>query len=120
MLFKDLGLSAELLSAVEKKGYEEATPVQQQAIPLILEGKDVLAGAVGGAKIPGHLLLVGIQIKPRARRNLNLGLPFFAHCALGRPLAKVKLVTVVRHPVDRFVSALRYFDQVRALSLLNP
>jgi len=47
------------------------------------------------------------------------GLPFFAHCALGRPLATVKLVTVVRHPVDRFVSALRYFDQVGALSGLR-
>jgi len=32
MLFRDLGLSAELLRAVEKQGYDEATPVQQQAI----------------------------------------------------------------------------------------
>jgi ATP-dependent RNA helicase RhlE len=59
MLFKDLGLSAELLSAVEKKGYEEATPVQQQAIPLILEGKDVLAGAqTGTGKTAGFTLPV--------------------------------------------------------------
>ncbi len=36
MLFKDLGLSAELLQAVEKQGYDEATPIQEQAIPLIL------------------------------------------------------------------------------------
>lgn len=59
MLFKDLGLSAELLSAVEKKGYQEATPVQQQAIPLILEGKDVLAGAqTGTGKTAGFTLPV--------------------------------------------------------------
>ena len=44
MLFSKLGLSAELLRAVEKQGYKEATPIQQQAIPLILEGRDVLAG----------------------------------------------------------------------------
>ena len=48
MLFRDLGLSAELLRAVEKQGYEEATPIQQQAIPLVLGGKDVLAGAQTG------------------------------------------------------------------------
>lgn len=59
MLFKDLGLTAELLSAVEKQGYEEATPVQQQAIPLILEGKDVLAGAqTGTGKTAGFTLPV--------------------------------------------------------------
>ena len=57
MLFKDLGLSAELLRAVETKGYEEATPIQQQAIPLILQGKDVLAGAqTGTGKTAGFTL----------------------------------------------------------------
>ncbi len=59
MLFKDLGLSAELLSAVEKKGYLEATPIQQQAIPLVLEGKDILAGAqTGTGKTAGFTLPV--------------------------------------------------------------
>ena len=59
MLFKDLGLSAELLRAVEKKGYHEATPIQQQAIPLVLEGKDVLAGAqTGTGKTAGFTLPV--------------------------------------------------------------
>ncbi|PLX55983.1 MAG: ATP-dependent RNA helicase RhlE, partial [Chromatiales bacterium] len=48
MLFNDLGLSAELLRAIEEQGYKEATPVQRQAIPLILEGRDVLAGAQTG------------------------------------------------------------------------
>ena len=45
MLFNELGLRAELLRAVEENGYTEATPIQQQAIPLILTGADVLAGA---------------------------------------------------------------------------
>ena len=66
MLFKDLGLSAELLRAVEKQGYDEATPIQQQAIPLVLEGKDVLAGAqTGTGKTAGFTLpvLQRLQIK---------------------------------------------------------
>ncbi|MGI9262990.1 MAG: DEAD/DEAH box helicase [Woeseiaceae bacterium] len=57
MLFNQLGLSAELLRAVESQGYQEATPIQQQAIPLILEGRDVLAGAqTGTGKTAGFTL----------------------------------------------------------------
>jgi ATP-dependent RNA helicase RhlE len=57
MLFSELGLSAELLRAIEKKGYQEATPIQQQAIPLILEGRDLLAGAqTGTGKTAGFTL----------------------------------------------------------------
>ena len=57
MLFSELGLSAELLRATEKQGYEEATPIQQQAIPLILEGHDILAGAqTGTGKTAGFTL----------------------------------------------------------------
>jgi ATP-dependent RNA helicase RhlE len=57
MLFKDLGLSAELLRAVEKQGYDTATPIQEQAIPLVLQGKDLLAGAqTGTGKTAGFTL----------------------------------------------------------------
>jgi len=57
MLFSELGLSAELLRATEKQGYQEATPIQQQAIPLILEGHDLLAGAqTGTGKTAGFTL----------------------------------------------------------------
>ncbi|MCH9026380.1 MAG: DEAD/DEAH box helicase [Proteobacteria bacterium] len=57
MFFDQLGLSAELLRAIDEKGYREATPIQQQAIPLILEGRDVLAGAqTGTGKTAGFTL----------------------------------------------------------------
>jgi ATP-dependent RNA helicase RhlE len=57
MLFNQLGLSAELLRAVDEQGYEKATPIQQQAIPLILEGRDLLAGAqTGTGKTAGFTL----------------------------------------------------------------
>ena len=48
MLFNQLGLTAELLRAVDEQGYQTATPIQQQAIPLILNGRDILAGAQTG------------------------------------------------------------------------
>lgn len=46
--FASLGLSSKTLRAVKKLGYEQATPVQEQAIPLVLEGRDVIAGAQTG------------------------------------------------------------------------
>ncbi len=57
MSFSTLGLSAELLRAVSEKGYGEPTPVQCQAIPVILEGRDILAGAqTGTGKTAGFAL----------------------------------------------------------------
>ena len=46
--FNELGLSEKTLAAVEAMGYTEATPVQEQAIPLVLAGHDVLAAAQTG------------------------------------------------------------------------
>ncbi len=48
MSFDQLGLTPELLRAVADQGYTEPTPVQAEAIPLVLAGRDVLAGAQTG------------------------------------------------------------------------
>ena len=48
MTFAKLGLTDELLQAVADQGYTLPTPVQEKAIPLILAGRDVLAGAQTG------------------------------------------------------------------------
>jgi ATP-dependent RNA helicase RhlE len=57
MAFSSLGLSAELLRAVAEKGYGEPTPIQLKAIPVILEGRDILAGAqTGTGKTAGFTL----------------------------------------------------------------
>ena len=48
MTFSNLGLSAKLLATVAREGYTEPTPVQAQAIPLVLAGRDVLAAAQTG------------------------------------------------------------------------
>jgi len=48
MSFDTLGLTPELLRAVADQGYTEPTPVQREAIPLILAGRDLLAGAQTG------------------------------------------------------------------------
>ena len=79
MSFSSLGLSAELLRAVSEKGYTQATPVQLQAIPVILEGRDILAGAqTGTGKTAGFTLPMLQRLNtqppgaPRAVRALIL------------------------------------------------
>ncbi len=74
MLFNQLGLSAELLRAVDEKGYSAATPIQQQAIPHILEGHDILAGAqTGTGKTAGFTLplLQRLQYSQVNRRRVR-------------------------------------------------
>lgn len=57
MTFGDLGLHPILLRALYKRGFSKATPVQQQCIPLALEGKDVVARArTGSGKTFAYLL----------------------------------------------------------------
>jgi len=57
MSFSTLGLSEPLLRAITDQGYSTPTPVQKQAIPIILNGKDVLAGAqTGTGKTAGFTL----------------------------------------------------------------
>jgi len=57
MSFDQLGLSADLLRAVSQQGYTQPTPIQAQAIPAVLSGRDVLAAAqTGTGKTAGFTL----------------------------------------------------------------
>lgn len=72
MLFENLGLSADILRAVNEKGYTHPTPIQAQAIPVILQGRDVMAGAqTGTGKTAGFTLpllqRLSETIKPRGK-----------------------------------------------------
>lgn len=48
MPFSQLGLQAEILRAIAAQGYTQPTPIQAQAVPIVLQGRDVLAGAQTG------------------------------------------------------------------------
>jgi ATP-dependent RNA helicase RhlE len=66
MLFTDLGLKPELLRAVTDKGYDTPTPIQIQAIPAVLAGRDVLAGAqTGTGKTAGFVLPILQRLNTR-------------------------------------------------------
>ncbi len=55
--FKSLGLRAEILRAIAEQGYTEPTPIQQQSIPVVMKGRDVMASAqTGTGKTAGFTL----------------------------------------------------------------
>jgi len=79
MSFNSLGLSDALLKAISEKGYTKPSPIQEKAIPPILEGKDVLASAqTGTGKTAGftlpllQLLSQGQHLRHRPVRALVL------------------------------------------------
>ncbi|MDO6461263.1 DEAD/DEAH box helicase [Granulosicoccaceae sp. 1_MG-2023] len=79
MKFSDLGLSEALLRAIDDQGYDTPTPIQAQAIPPVLEGRDVMAAArTGTGKTAGftlpllHRLSAGEQAGANRARALVL------------------------------------------------
>ena len=62
MSFQSLGLSEALLKAISKKGYTTPSPIQEKAIPPILEGKDILASAQTGTGKTAGFTLPMLQI----------------------------------------------------------
>ena len=67
MLFTDLGLKAEILRAIAEQGYTEPTPIQQQAIPAVLAGRDLMACAqTGTGKTAGFTLPI-LQLLSQAQ-----------------------------------------------------
>jgi len=72
MVFEDLGLSPEVLKAVEEVGYSTPTPIQEKAIPVVLMGRDVLGCAqTGTGKTAGFTLpMIDILSSGRARARM--------------------------------------------------
>ncbi len=68
LLFSDLGVSAEILKAVEDMGYTQPSPIQTQTIPLLLQGADVIGQAQTGT---GKTAAFGIPIIDRIDETLN-------------------------------------------------
>lgn len=72
MTFAFLGLSSELLRAVREQGYVEPTPVQSQAIPLVLTGRDLLARAqTGTGKTAAFALPMLERLKTHANASFS-------------------------------------------------
>lgn len=121
--FEDMNISNEICRAVLDMGFEEATPIQSQAIPVILEGKDIIGQSQTGT---GKTAAFGIplleRINPDDRRLQALILCPTRELAIQvseefRKLLKYKdnirvLPIYGGQPIDRQIAALRKGTQV--------
>lgn len=71
MKFNELGLDHDMLKAVERSGFEEATPIQAQTIPLVLQGKDVIGQAQTGTGKTAAFGLPLIQMIDKDDRSVQ-------------------------------------------------
>ena len=99
MLFSQLNLSAPLLKAIQDEGYTTPTPVQEKAIPPILEGRDMLAGAqTGTGKTAGFTLpiLELLSQKPHSK---------------GKPLLRVLILTPTRELAAQVAESVKAYGK---------
>ncbi len=72
MRFSDLGLGPDVLKAVEDTGYTQPTPIQEQAIPLVLQGRDILGCAQTGTGKTASFTLPMIDILASGRARARM------------------------------------------------
>ncbi len=102
MQFTDLGLAEPLLRAVQEQGYDTPTPIQAQAIPQVLKGGDLLAGAqTGTGKTAGFVL-------PMLQR-LMAGPP--KRDARGRAVIRALILTPTRELAAQVEESVRTYGK---------
>jgi ATP-dependent RNA helicase DeaD len=115
--FADLGLSPEVLGALEALGYEEPTPIQVEAIPPLLEGRDVIGrAATGTGKTAAFSLPMVERLDPKRRavqalviaptRELAVQVAEAIH-SYGKPKGVTVLPVYGGQPIERQLGALR-------------
>lgn len=109
MLFSELGLSAEILRAIEDAGYTTPTPIQTQAIPIVLQGRDMLAGAqTGTGKTAGFTL-------PLLHRLANRTAP---GPSADRPPIRALILTPTRELAAQVEESVRIYGKYLKLTTM--
>lgn len=115
--FEVLGVNAAILKSLDEMGFEEPTPIQARAIPLILKGKDLIGQAqTGTGKTAAFAIPILQQIKPGIRNPQALVMAPTRELALqvagdvaqiGKYLQVRVLAICGGHPIERQIKALR-------------
>ena len=119
MSFDDLGLGAEVLRAVADAGYKEPTPIQRQAIPQVLMGRDVLGCAQTGTGKTASFTLPMIEILhgSRARARMPRSLILEPTRELAAQVAENFDVYGKHHKLSKalLIGGVQYGDQEKVL-----
>jgi ATP-dependent RNA helicase DeaD len=99
--FAELGLTPEILEALHDVGYEAPTPIQEQAIPLLLEGKDVIGQAQTGSG-----------------KTAAFGLPMIEYVDPSEPELQALVLTPTRELCIQVTQALRVYGSHRGVDVV--
>src|ERR671935_19620 len=99
--FADLGLSEEMLGALAHLGYERPTPIQEQAIPALLEGRDVIGQAQTGTG-----------------KTAAFGLPMLMYVDPELPEVQALVLTPTRELCIQVTQALRAYGEPRQVDVV--
>ncbi len=116
--FKDLGLQSNILQAIKRLQYEEPTPVQEQAIPLVLKKKDLIAAAQTGTGKTASFALPLMQLYGRTKQFSS---PRILVVTPTRELAQqigdvcITIARSTHHRITTVVGGLSYRPQIERL-----
>ena len=116
--FEDLGLSEKALSAVARMGYDVPTPVQEQAIPLVLEGRDIIAAAQTGTGKTAAFMLPSLDRLEHAKGGSGpLMLVVTPTRELAQQIGEVaeQVALSTHHRITTVVGGLSYKPQIAKL-----
>ncbi|GBU08939.1 ATP-dependent RNA helicase [Gammaproteobacteria bacterium] len=105
--FESLGLSEKLVQAVHEQGYTIPTPIQIQAIPIVLEGGDLLAGAQTGTGKTAGFTLPMLQLLAKLPR---------ARSAQGGIAVRALVLTPTRELAAQVEESVRLYGKYMGLS----
>ena len=117
--FKDLGLSEKALAAVKRLGYDTPTPVQEQAIPLVLRGRDIIAAAQTGTGKTAAFCLPAMDKLGHAKKGSGpLMLVVTPTRELAQQIGEVAdhMAVSTHHRITTVVGGLSYKPQIERLS----
>ncbi|MEX0330130.1 MAG: DEAD/DEAH box helicase [Puniceicoccaceae bacterium] len=96
--FEELGLHPDVLKALEEKGYEKPTPIQAEAIPMLLEGKDLIGGSQTGTG-----------------KTAAFSLPLISRLEGNRKTPRVLIVEPTRELAQQVIEQLELYGKYRPL-----
>jgi ATP-dependent RNA helicase RhlE len=103
MSFSNLGLSPEIVRAVTERGYDKPTPIQTQAIPVVLSGGDIMAGAQTGTGKTASFTLPLLH-----RLSANKGISSNSH---GFPPIRALILTPTRELAAQVQESVRDYGK---------
>ncbi len=117
--FESLGLSPKALAAVKRMGFDEPTPVQEQAIPLVLKGRDIIAAAQTGTGKTAAFCLPSMDKLGHAQKSQGpLMLVVTPTRELAQQIGEVadQMAVSTHHRITTVVGGLSYKPQIERLS----